>query len=49
MEEARESKYWLRVANAESLGDKQLRERLLREADEWVAMLTTGMKKVKNN
>ena len=36
----------LRVANAKSLGNKQLRERLLREADEWVAMLTTGMKKL---
>ena len=44
--EARESRYWLRVANAKSLGDKQLRGRLLREADEWVAMLTTGMKKL---
>jgi four helix bundle protein len=47
LKEARESKYWLRVANAKSLGDKQLRERLLREADEWVAMLTTGMKNLR--
>ena len=46
LKEARESKYWLRIANAKSLGNKQLRERLLREADEWVAMLTTGMKKL---
>jgi four helix bundle protein len=44
LKEARESKYWLRVANARSLGNKLLRERLLREADEWVAMLTAGMK-----
>jgi four helix bundle protein len=47
LKEARESKYWLRVANAKSLGNKQLRERLLREADEWVAMLTTGMKNLR--
>ena len=47
LKEARESKYWLRVANARSLGNNQLRERLLREADEWVAMLTTGMKNIR--
>jgi four helix bundle protein len=46
LKEARESKYWLRVANAKSPGNKQLRERLLREADEWIAMLTTGMKNI---
>ena len=47
LKEARESKYWLRVANAKCLGNKQLRERLLREADEWVAMLTKGMKNLR--
>ena len=48
LKEARESKYWLRVANAKSLGNKELRERLLQEADEWVAMLTTGMKNIRD-
>jgi four helix bundle protein len=44
LKEARESKYWLRVAEAKSLGDKERRQRLLKESDEWVAMLTTGVK-----
>ena len=44
LKEARESKYWLRLAEAKSLGDKKRRQRLLKESDEWVAMLTTGVK-----
>jgi four helix bundle protein len=49
LKEARESKYWLRVAEAKSLGNKERRQRLLRESDEWVAMLTTGVKHLQGN
>ena len=43
LKEARESKYWLRLAQAKSLGNRESRQRLLKESDEWVAMLTTGV------
>ena len=49
LKEARESKYWLRLAEAKSLGDKKRRQRLLKESDEWVAMLTTGVKNLQTN
>jgi four helix bundle protein len=45
LKEARESKYWLRVADAKALGNQQERRRLLQESDEFVAMLTTGVKR----
>jgi four helix bundle protein len=44
LRESRESKYWLRVADAKGLGNKEKRQHLLREADEFVAMLTTSVK-----
>lgn len=44
LKEARESKYWLRLAEAKSPGNKERRQRLLKESDEWVAMLTSGVK-----
>jgi four helix bundle protein len=44
--ESRESKYWLRVAEAKALGDRDRRRHLLRESDEFVAMLTTGVKRL---
>ena len=46
LKESRESKYWLRVATAKSLGNKSLREWLLQEADEFVAMLTVSVRKL---
>jgi len=41
LRESRESKYWLRVAEAKSLGNQAKRRHLLQESDEFVAMLTT--------
>src|SRR5438270_5173933 len=41
LKESRESKYWLRVAAAKSLGKTELRERLLQESDEFVAQGST--------
>jgi four helix bundle protein len=46
LKESRESKYWLRVAAAKSLGKKDLRDWLLQEADEFVAMLTVGVRRL---
>jgi len=44
LKESRESKYWLRLAEAKSLGSQERRRHLLRESDEFVAMLTTSVK-----
>jgi four helix bundle protein len=44
LKEAREAKYWLRVADDKSLGDPDARRRLLDEADQLVAILTTSVK-----
>jgi len=46
LKESRESKYWLRVAQAKSLGSKDLREWLLQESDEFVAMLTVSVRRL---
>ena len=46
LKESRESKYWLRVATAKSLGKKELRDWLLQEADEFVAMLTVSVRRL---
>ena len=46
LKESRESKYWLRVAQAKSLGQKELREWLLQESDEFVAMLTVSVRRL---
>jgi len=46
LRESRETKYWLRVACAKSLGDQQCREWLLQEADEFVAMLTVSVRRL---
>jgi four helix bundle protein len=46
LRESRESKYWLRVAQAKSLGQKDLREWLLQESDEFVAMLTVSVRRL---
>jgi four helix bundle protein len=49
LKESRESKYWLRIADAKSLGNTQLRAWLLREADEFVAMLTVSVKRLQTS
>ena len=46
LKECRESKYWLRVANAKSLGNQRLRNHLLQESDQLVAMLTSGVRRL---
>jgi len=46
LKESKESKYWLRVATAKSLGNKELRDWLLRESDEFVAMLTVSVRRL---
>jgi four helix bundle protein len=46
LKESHESKYWLRVANAKRLGNHTLREWLLREADEFAAMLTVSVRRL---
>jgi four helix bundle protein len=46
LKESREAKYWLKVANAKALGDPVKRRKLLQEADEFVAMLTKGVKRL---
>ncbi|HZR27051.1 MAG TPA: four helix bundle protein [Vicinamibacterales bacterium] len=49
LKESHESKYWLRIAEAKSLGDKQLRDWLLQEADEFVAMLTVSVRRLQHD
>jgi four helix bundle protein len=46
LKESKESKYWLRVATAKSLGNKELRDWLLCESDEFVAMLTVSVRRL---
>jgi four helix bundle protein len=48
LKESREAKYWLRVAQAKSLGNKEDRQRLLQEADEFVAMLTVSVRRLQS-
>jgi four helix bundle protein len=47
LKESRESTYWLRVAAAKSVGDPHLRAWLQQEAAEFVAMLTTSVRKLR--
>jgi hypothetical protein len=44
LKESKETKFWLRLSEAKSLGQPELRRWLLQEADEFVAMLTVGVK-----
>jgi four helix bundle protein len=48
LKESKESKYWLRVATAKSLGNKELCEWLLCESDEFVAMLTVSVRRLQS-
>ena len=47
LKESHESKYWLPVAEAKLLGNPGLRAWLLREADEFCAMLTVSVRRLK--
>jgi four helix bundle protein len=49
LKESRESKYWLRLADAKSLGNEAERRQLLKEADALVAMLTVGVNRLKRD
>ena len=49
LKESHESKYWLRVAEAKSLGNPAVRAWLLRESDEFCAMLTVSVRRLKAN
>ena len=46
LKESRETKYWLRIAEAKSLGKSELRDWLLDEADQFVAMLTVSVRRL---
>ena len=48
LKEARETNYWLRLADAKALGDNTTRQNLLRESSEFVAMLTTAVKRLQS-
>ncbi|HEY7291198.1 MAG TPA: four helix bundle protein [Vicinamibacterales bacterium] len=49
LKESRESKYWLKLAAAKSLGPAEDREWLLQEADEFVAMLTVTVRRLQRD
>ena len=46
LRECREAKFWLRLADAKQLGHAGRRQKLLREADELVAILTKTVKRL---
>ena len=46
LKKSHETKYWLRVATAKSLGKQELREWLLEESDEFAAMLTVSVRRL---
>jgi len=48
LKESRESKYWLSIAKAKCLGNPDVREHLLDEASQFVAMLTTAVKRLQS-
>jgi four helix bundle protein len=48
LKESRESKYWLRVAKAKALGRADVRDHLLDEAEQFVAMLTVSLKHLRS-
>ena len=46
LKECREANFWLRVADAKSLGKASLRVRLLGESDQLISILTASVKKL---
>jgi four helix bundle protein len=49
LKESHETKYWLRIADAKSLGDKAERAWLLAEANEFCAMLTVSVRRLQGS
>jgi four helix bundle protein len=47
LREAREARFWLRLADVKSLGDRASRRRLLHEAEELVSICTKAVQKLK--
>jgi hypothetical protein len=47
LRECREARFWLRLADAKSLGNKTNRRRLLQEADELVSIYVSVVQKLK--
>jgi four helix bundle protein len=47
LRECRESLYWLRLLEAKGVGQERERQRLLRESDELVAILTTIVRRLR--
>jgi len=46
LKESREANYWLRVAEAKSMGSQSRRAHVLRESNELVAILTSCLKRL---
>jgi four helix bundle protein len=46
LKECREANYWLRMAETKSLGNRDARDRLLRESDQLIAILTATVKRL---
>lgn len=49
LKECREALFWLRVAEAKALGNKDRRKYLLQESNELVAIYVTTVRKLKGN
>ena len=47
--EARETKYWLRLAKASKIGSSEIAEKMINETNEFIAILTAIIKKTKGN
>jgi four helix bundle protein len=46
LKECREANFWLRLAEAKSLGERERRTRLLRESDELISIFTHSQKRL---
>jgi four helix bundle protein len=46
LKECREAKYWLRIAEAKSLGDQGRRQYLLQESEQLISILTAVVKRL---
>jgi four helix bundle protein len=49
LKESREANYWLRLAEAKSLGNAEKRRHLLRESHEFIAILTTSVRRLQTD
>jgi four helix bundle protein len=48
LKECREANFWLRLAEAKSLGPKDTRARVLRESDELISIFTASQKRLQS-